>query len=140
MVVYFGWPRYGYCYSYGGFGYPYSAYAYGSTYTFMAGSVGLNSTVAYTSESQTSAQPEKSYENDYWQRGRDWGQDLRRDVVTFDQFIAFVAQRIAGAPEAFQQRFREGFQVGYGQHADEAFLKAMDIARQGNSTASASRN
>lgn len=129
--VYYGWPGYYY-------GWPtyYSSgsvnYVYGGTYSFSSGPAVVDSAATYNDRNLQSVQQPQSSEQQSWLLGRDWGQDLRRDVVTFDQFIAFVAERIAGAPELLLHRFREGFETGYGQHAYEAFQKALDAARQGN--------
>jgi hypothetical protein len=111
-------------------------YVYGGTYTFANSSEAWDSTAVNTSGSEPGSRQEKSFEQDYWQLGRDWGQGLRRDVVTFDQFIALVAQRIVDAPEVLRHRFREGFETGYGQHAYEAFHKALDAARTSNRSGS----
>jgi hypothetical protein len=59
--------------------------------------------------------------------GRDWGQDLRRDVASFEDFAACLKQKIFSAPESLREEFRAGFSRGYGPRAEQAFQKAMGI-------------
>jgi hypothetical protein len=62
---------------------------------------------------------------EYYQRGQDWAQDLRRDVVTWEQFVAYLRSDVVNATETQRNEFRRGFVAGYGANADAALDKAM---------------
>jgi hypothetical protein len=74
------------------------------------------------------AQPQAVTTNIY-QDGHDWGQDLRRDVVTWDAFVAFLRKHVLKLDNAQQDEFRRGFVLGYDNRGEEAFQKAMQEAR-----------
>jgi hypothetical protein len=80
----------------------------------------------YVASNTTAQQPdERSY-----RAGRDWGQDLRRDVATWDQFVDYLRAYIVNASVGVRDEFRRGFAVGYGSNADAAFDKGLDQANQ----------
>jgi len=60
----------------------------------------------------------------YGDLGWGWGQDLRRDIVTWDQFVAHLRTYIVTAPPAAQADFREGFISSYGVNGAAAYDKA----------------
>jgi hypothetical protein len=65
---------------------------------------------------------------DDYARGRMWAQDLRREVVTWDQFVEYCkANVISTSPVVFSE-FRRGFIAGYGENAEAAFNKAVQQA------------
>lgn len=93
---------------------------------------------SYSSNSDTADKSKAyaiSYEDEYYKLGRDWGQDLRRDVVKFDEFVVFVHKKIVAAPESLRFQFRRGFENGYGQHAEEALAKAFASTEGAQSSA-----
>jgi hypothetical protein len=60
----------------------------------------------------------------YAEAGLEWGQDLRREIVTWDQFVDYVRGYIVGAPPAAQADFREAFIESYGINGAAAYDKA----------------
>jgi hypothetical protein len=60
----------------------------------------------------------------YNELGAAWGQDLRRDIVTWNQFVAYLKAYIVTATPASQADFRAGFINGYGINAVAAYDKA----------------
>ncbi len=66
----------------------------------------------------------------YYRLGHDWGQDLRNDVVTWNQFVDYIRTRLLSLPEAERTQFRQGFIAGYGMNAGEALDKAWASAAQ----------
>ncbi|HUJ09992.1 MAG TPA: hypothetical protein VL171_08195 [Verrucomicrobiae bacterium] len=60
--------------------------------------------------------------------GREWGQDLRREVATWDQFVDYLRSYIVGAPPAAQADFREAFIASYGINGAAAYDKAAQQA------------
>ena len=60
----------------------------------------------------------------YGDLGVAWGQDLRRTIVTWDQFVAYLKAYIITAPPASQAEFREGFVSAYGINSGVAYDKA----------------
>ncbi len=63
-----------------------------------------------------------------YERGREWGQDLRREIVSWEVFVEFLRANIVGASPVVFSEFRRGFIVGYGENALAAFDKAMQQA------------
>jgi hypothetical protein len=61
---------------------------------------------------------------DYGDVGMSWGQDLRREVVTWDQFVAYLKAYIVTAPPSAQADFREAFIGAYRINGDAAYDKA----------------
>ena len=60
---------------------------------------------------------------------------MRREIVDFDDFVAFLQQEIVSTPESLRSQFEKGFAEGYGLHADKAFKKAFELAtKQGAKT------
>jgi hypothetical protein len=125
VFLYYGYS--GYPYGYPVYYSSYPIYGYAPAYSDSSGGYQSDSRMRSSNDEQ---EYDKSYEDDYWRLGRDWGQDLRRDVASFEDFMAFVKKRISPAPESLRDQFRLGFSRGYGQRADEAFQKAMDLASQ----------
>ena len=114
--AYYTWPAYSYPLHY-----------YGPDYSYVSSRATYR--VDEPGRTTSSAQGyDIAYEDDSWKRGRDWGQDLRRDIVTFEDFIAYLAQEILAAPEAVRNQFANGFVEGYGQNADKALAKAIESA------------
>ena len=64
----------------------------------------------------------------YNELGAAWGQDLRRDIVTWDQFVAYMKAYIVTAIPASQADFHAGFIRGYGINAVAAYDKAATKA------------
>jgi hypothetical protein len=64
----------------------------------------------------------------YLQLGHDWSRDLRLDIATWDQFVAYVKAYILNAPPTARDDFRRGFIAGYGVNAEAAFDKVLKQA------------
>lgn len=64
----------------------------------------------------------------YADTGRQWAQDLRREVVTWDQYVDYVRGYIVAAPPAAQADFREAFIASYGINGAAAYDKAAEQA------------
>jgi hypothetical protein len=62
--------------------------------------------------------------SDYGDVGARWGQDLRREVVTWDQFVAYLRAYIVTAPPSAQAGFREAFISTYRINGAAAYDKA----------------
>src|SRR5579859_6159593 len=62
--------------------------------------------------------------SDYGNLGTSWGQDLRRDVATWDQFVAYLKTYIIAASPADQAEFREAFINAYRINGAAAYDKA----------------
>lgn len=77
-----------------------------------------------------------AYESNDYERGRDWGQDLRRDIVTWEQFVAYLRDFRARSTTAAREDFHRGFVAGYGARGKEAFDKALKDAQAAESHAS----
>jgi hypothetical protein len=60
--------------------------------------------------------------------GHDWAQDLRLDIVTWDEFVTYVKTNLASAPAGTRNDFRRGFVSAYGENGDAAFAKALKDA------------
>ena len=60
----------------------------------------------------------------YNELGASWGQDLRREVVTWDQFVAYLKAYVVTAPPASQADFREAFINAYHINGAAAYDKA----------------
>ncbi|MGA2140088.1 MAG: hypothetical protein ABSH14_14615 [Verrucomicrobiia bacterium] len=69
-----------------------------------------------TSDTQTAS--------DYGDVGASWGQDLRREVVTWNQFVAYLKAYIVTAPPSAQADFREAFISAYRINGAAAYDKA----------------
>ncbi|HUI05750.1 MAG TPA: hypothetical protein VL486_01970 [Verrucomicrobiae bacterium] len=66
----------------------------------------------------------------YGDLGQEWGQDLRREVATWDGFVDYLRTYIiVAAPEA-QAEFREAFIASYGINGAAAYDKAAQEAAQ----------
>jgi len=61
----------------------------------------------------------------YGQLGTDWGQDLRREIVTWGQFVQYLRATILTAAAAARDEFRRGFIASYGLNAEAAFDQAL---------------
>lgn len=64
----------------------------------------------------------------YDELGHGWGQDLRRDVATWDQFVSYMQTYIIVATPAAQAEFREAFVASYGINGATAYDKAAEQA------------
>ena len=67
--------------------------------------------------------------------GHDWAQDLRLDIVTWDQFITYMKTNLASASVGARDEFRRGFVSAYGDNGDAAFAKALKDANVSETTA-----
>jgi hypothetical protein len=108
---------------YGYWGYGYASYgyvAYDGVYptTYTSSNIGDPSPT-----SNTGANGRGVYE-----LGHDWGQDLRREVVTWDEFVVYLKDRIPQMSDNDRTEFIRGFAAGYGSNAQAAFGKAMKEA------------
>ncbi|HTS16571.1 MAG TPA: hypothetical protein VMP11_03265 [Verrucomicrobiae bacterium] len=61
---------------------------------------------------------------DYGGLGMSWGQDLRREVATWGQFVGYVKAYVITAPAPAQADFREAFIGAYGLNGAAAYDKA----------------
>ncbi len=105
------------------FGVPVHPYCYpGPLYT------GVYRPFAYVVDDVEPRRPVNTQEWDFYQSGRDWGQDLRRAVTTWETFVYHVKSYIAKAAPALRAEFRRGFIESYGLNAEAAFDKAMQTA------------
>lgn len=105
--------------------YPYGFVGYG--YYGGVNYVGdLESNADYVSEdvSRTASGP-----STFFAKGRDWGQDLRRDVVSWAQFVQYMKTEIVNAVPWMQDEFRRGFVEAYGTNGEAAFEKAATATR-----------
>ena len=66
--------------------------------------------------------------SNYADVGREWAQDLRREVATWDQFVDYLRSYIVGAPPAAQADFREAFIDSYGVNGAAAYDKGASQA------------
>ena len=64
----------------------------------------------------------------YYQIGHNWGQDLRQDIASWDQFRDFMKKSLANVSNAARDDFRRGFVDSYGTNGSAAFDKALDQA------------
>ena len=67
-------------------------------------------------------------ESNYADVGTQWGQDLRREVATWDQFVDYIRNYIVAAAPASQADFREAFIASYGINGAAAYDKAAGQA------------
>jgi hypothetical protein len=61
---------------------------------------------------------------DYSDLGASWGQDLRREVATWNQFVAYLKAYVIIAPPSAQADFREAFISAYRINGAAAYDKA----------------
>jgi hypothetical protein len=84
--------------------------------------------VTYNSASYTSDEgyvpPVDNSAADYSGLGASWGQDLRREVVTWDQFVAYLKAYVVTATPDSQADFREAFINAYHLNGGAAYDKA----------------
>jgi hypothetical protein len=74
----------------------------------------------------------------YAEVGRQWGQDLRRDVTTWEQFVDYLRIYIIGALPVAQAEFRETFIASYGVNGAAAYDKAAEQAAPAASSSTSS--
>ena len=86
---------------------------------------GYSSTSSYVPSVEGDASDAPS---SYADTGRQWAQDLRREVVTWDQYVDYVRSYIVAAPPAAQADFREAFIDSYGINGAAAYDKAAEQA------------
>jgi hypothetical protein len=103
---------------YGGY-WPYQSYGSSEVYSESVG--GESAAGALGAETPVASPPRSTP----YILGEHWGQDLRREVVTWDQFVAYVHDRVATADAVEREEFRRGFVAGYGINAASAFAKAL---------------
>ncbi len=150
---YWNWyPGYSYAYSppfypsyypYASSYYPYSDYPYYSSYPSYSyygdnllggGSYGdttLSGDTTSPSATTQAAQPTlPATASSTYLVGFNWGQDLRRDKVTWDQFVDYVQNDLLQGPASAALDFHRGFVVGYGTNGEAAFAKAVTAAQQ----------
>jgi hypothetical protein len=117
----FGFPFYYYPYSAYYYDYPppyyYDYYDNGPVYYYPSPSYYGSGSYSVPVDSRT-----------YLVLGHDWAKDLRLDIVTWDQFVAYVKTNIVNAPAGARDDFRRGFISGYGENGDDAFTKALKQA------------
>jgi hypothetical protein len=66
----------------------------------------------------------------YGELGRQWGQDLRREVAAWDDFVDYLRTYIIVAAPEVQAEFREAFIASYGINGAAAYDKAAQQAAQ----------
>jgi len=76
----------------------------------------------------SSAYPQPSYS--YGELGRMWGEELRRQAVSWDQFVQYLQSYIVNASPVQQDEFRDGFLEAYGPTAAATFADAWDQANR----------
>jgi hypothetical protein len=69
--------------------------------------------------------------SDYGDLGASWGQDLRREVATWNQFVGYLKSYIIMAAPADQAEFREAFIDAYRLNGPAAYDKAAVEAAGG---------
>jgi len=97
---------------------PVSSTYYGNGYSTDSGYIPL----AEQSDAQTAS--------GYDEVGRQWGQDLRREIGTWEQFVDYLRTYIINAAPGAQADFREAFIASYGINGAAAYDKAADQAAQ----------
>jgi hypothetical protein len=65
---------------------------------------------------------------DFSDLGLSWGQDLRREVATWNQFVAYLKAYVITAPPSAQADFREAFIYAYRINGAAAYDKAASQA------------
>jgi len=106
------YPAYGYT------GYRYNGYAY----------PGVSYPILYASDSSEDPQANEAVEaggRTAYELGHDWGQDLRREVVTWSDFVTFLKVIVPQLVGNDLMELSRGFAGGYGSNAQAAFEKAM---------------
>jgi hypothetical protein len=81
---------------------------------------------SYSDNNSTTTTTDIDY---FYKLGHDWANDLRRDIVTWDQFIDFLRVNIVPATITNYDAFRNGFLPAYGIHGAEAFDNAFRLAQ-----------
>jgi hypothetical protein len=104
--------------------YPYYPYYYDSPPPIMPSGVdyGSDGGGGYVPPVDTTSntQPGSEYDD----AGVSWAQDLRREVVTWDQFVAYLRDYIVTAPPPAQADFREALISAYRINGAAAYDKA----------------
>ncbi len=125
--TYFPYSTFGYG-RYPSYAYPYPPYPlYYPTYPVYSGNNDNSgySYPPYQPPVSRAAPPTSSA----FQLGHDWGQDVRSDIVTWDQFVAYVRQNLLSASATDRDEFRRGFVSSYGTNGETAFDKAWQAAQ-----------
>jgi len=65
----------------------------------------------------------------FYDMGHDWARDLRQDVVSRGQFVAFLRDNMLRVSNEDYRDFRNGFVEAYGSHGEAAFAKYYQDAR-----------
>jgi hypothetical protein len=63
------------------------------------------------------------------QKGQEWAQDLRREIVEWKDFVSYLKDHLTKASVEDYNEFRKGFIQAYGSNAEIAFDKAFQEAR-----------
>lgn len=74
-----------------------------------------------STDADSGSSPEVSVYSDL---GLSWGQDLRREVATWSQFVAYLRAYVIAAPAPAQADFREAFIAAYRLNGATAYDKA----------------
>lgn len=64
-----------------------------------------------------------------YRMGQSWAQDLRNDVVTWEQFVDHLRSSVVRGTSQEYAEFRSGFLAAYGVNAEAALNKAYQAAR-----------
>jgi hypothetical protein len=76
---------------------------------------------ANSNDADSGSSPETSAYSDL---GLSWGQDLRREVATWNQFVDYLREYVINAPASSQADFREAFIGAYRLNGASAYDKA----------------
>jgi hypothetical protein len=72
--------------------------------------------------------PDDGWLHPTYRSGRDWGQELRRQAVTWEALATFYRHTMARAEPGLREMFRRGFTDGYGENAEAVWLKLQPAA------------
>ena len=114
-------------YGYGYYPYGYYPYGYEVPVNTSSSAVPYTSDDSYVPAVDSSAADSGRSQgtSEYSDIGASWGQDLRREVVTWDQFVAYLKAYIVTAPAWAQADFREAFINAYRLNGATAYDKAV---------------
>jgi hypothetical protein len=105
--------------------YTYYPYGYDIPVDASSSTVSDTSDDGYVPAVNSGAGSDSSIEtSEYSDLGLSWGQDLRREVATWNQFVAYLKAYIVTAPASAQADFREAFIDAYGLNGAAAYDKA----------------
>jgi hypothetical protein len=106
----------------------YHSYPYRHHSSF-GGYVSVYPQPVYTPERVVVVEQQPRYvEPSYYDLGHDWAKDLRRDAVSWGDFIRFLKDNnIQGSSRRYND-FRDGFVSAYGVNGDSALRRALQQA------------